>query len=50
MSFQAGEPRSAIGRTVEKIEGLLGAAGANLMYAGYPSRFAAICFWSTMRP
>src|SRR6266481_600459 len=33
---QAGEPRSVIGRTVEKIEGLLGDAGANLMYAGYP--------------
>ncbi len=33
---QAGEPRSIIGRTVEKIEGLLGDAGANLMYAGYP--------------
>ena len=33
---QAGEPRSVIGRMVEKIEGLLGATGANLMYAGYP--------------
>jgi CRP/FNR family cyclic AMP-dependent transcriptional regulator len=33
---QAGEPRSVIGRTVEKIEDLLGATGANLMYAGYP--------------
>jgi hypothetical protein len=33
---QAGEPRGVIGRTVEKIEGLLGATGANLMYAGYP--------------
>ena len=33
---QAGEPRSAIGKTVEKIEVLLGASGANLMYAGYP--------------
>ena len=33
---QAGEPRSVIGRTVEKIEGLLGASGANLVYAGYP--------------
>jgi CRP/FNR family transcriptional regulator, cyclic AMP receptor protein len=33
---QAGEPGSVIGRTVEKIEGLLGATGANLMYAGYP--------------
>jgi hypothetical protein len=33
---RAGEPCSVIGRTVEKIEGLLGATGANLMYAGYP--------------
>ncbi len=33
---QADEPRSVIGRTVEKIEGLLGTTGANLMYAGYP--------------
>ena len=33
---QGGEPRSVIGKTVEKIEGLLGATGANLMYAGYP--------------
>jgi len=34
---QASEPRDVIGRTVEKIEGLLGETGANLMYAGYPS-------------
>jgi CRP/FNR family transcriptional regulator, cyclic AMP receptor protein len=33
---QAGEPRSVIGQTVEKIEEMLGATGANLMYAGYP--------------
>jgi hypothetical protein len=33
---QAGEPRSVIGETVEKIEEMLGATGANLMYAGYP--------------
>jgi CRP/FNR family transcriptional regulator, cyclic AMP receptor protein len=33
---QAGEPRSVIGETVEKIEELLGDTGANLMYAGYP--------------
>ena len=33
---QAGEPRSVVGRTVEKIEGLLGASGGNLVYAGYP--------------
>ena len=25
-----------IGKTVEKIEELLGASGANLVYAGYP--------------
>ena len=35
-TYQAGEPRSVIGQTVEKIEELLGATGANLMYAGYP--------------
>jgi CRP/FNR family transcriptional regulator, cyclic AMP receptor protein len=34
--IQVGEPRSVIGRTVEKIEVLLGASGSNLMYAGYP--------------
>ena len=33
---QAGEPRSVVGKTVEKIEGLLGASGGNLAYAGYP--------------
>ncbi len=34
---QAGEPRSAVGKAVEKIEELLGASGINLVYAGYPS-------------
>jgi len=34
--LQAGERRSVIGQTVEKIEEVLGATGANLMYAGYP--------------
>jgi hypothetical protein len=33
--LQAGQPLSVIGKTVEKIEGLLG--GASLVYAGYPS-------------
>jgi CRP-like cAMP-binding protein len=33
---QAGQPSSVIGKTVEKIEELLGAGGANLVYAGYP--------------
>src|SRR5258707_7308782 len=33
---RAGEPDSVIVRTVDKIVGLLGDAGANLMYAGYP--------------
>ena len=33
--LQAGQPRSMIGNTIEKIEGLLG-PGANLAYAGYP--------------
>ena len=32
----AGEPRSVVGRTVEKIEGLLGASGGNLANTGYP--------------
>jgi CRP/FNR family transcriptional regulator, cyclic AMP receptor protein len=34
--IQAGQPRSEIGKTIEKIEGLLGASGASLVYAGYP--------------
>jgi CRP/FNR family transcriptional regulator, cyclic AMP receptor protein len=34
--IQAGQSRSEIGRTIEKIEGLLGPSGANLAYAGYP--------------
>ena len=34
--IQAGEPGGVIGRTVERIEGLLGETGVNLMYAGYP--------------
>jgi CRP/FNR family cyclic AMP-dependent transcriptional regulator len=35
--LQAGEPRSLIGRTVEKVEELLSSsAGASLLYAGYP--------------
>ena len=33
---QAGEPRSVIKKTVEMMEELLGASGANLVYAGYP--------------
>ena len=33
---QANEPRSVIGKTVEKMEGLLEASGASLIYAGYP--------------
>jgi CRP-like cAMP-binding protein len=33
---QAGEPRGVIGKTVEKMELLLGTSGANLVYAGYP--------------
>ena len=34
--IQAGQSRNEIGRTIEKIEGLLGPSGANLVYAGYP--------------
>ena len=33
--LQAGQPPSMIGKTIEKIEGLLGSSG-NLAYAGYP--------------
>ena len=41
---QADEPRSVIGRTVEKIEGLLGTTGANLMYAGCQREaFSSFC-------
>ena len=34
---QAGQPHSAVGKAVEKIEDLLGASGINLVYAGYPN-------------
>jgi CRP-like cAMP-binding protein len=34
--LQAGNPEGVIGRTVEKMERLLGASGASLVYAGYP--------------
>ena len=34
---QAGEPRDVIGKTVDKMELMLGISGANLVYAGYPS-------------
>jgi CRP/FNR family cyclic AMP-dependent transcriptional regulator len=34
---QAGEPRDVIGKTVAKMELMLGISGANLVYAGYPS-------------
>ena len=34
--IQAGQPSSVIGKTVEKIEGLLDPGGASLVYAGYP--------------
>jgi CRP/FNR family cyclic AMP-dependent transcriptional regulator len=33
---QAGQPPSVIEQTFEKMEGLLGASGANLVYARYP--------------
>ena len=33
---QAGQPRSVIEKTAEKMEGLLGASGASLVYARYP--------------
>ena len=34
--IQTGEPGTVIGKTVEKMEGLLGASGASLVY-GYPT-------------
>jgi CRP-like cAMP-binding protein len=34
--LQDGQPHSAIGKTVSKIEGLLAVSGASLLYAGYP--------------
>ena len=34
--IHAGQPPSEIGKTVEKIEELLGPSGGNLAYAGYP--------------
>jgi CRP/FNR family transcriptional regulator, cyclic AMP receptor protein len=34
--LQVGEPPSVISKTVEKMQGLLGASGASLVYAGYP--------------
>ena len=34
--LQAGQPPGVIDKTFEKIEGLLGASGASLVYAGYP--------------
>jgi hypothetical protein len=33
---QAGQPRSVIEKTAEKMEGLLGASGDNLAYTRYP--------------
>jgi CRP/FNR family transcriptional regulator, cyclic AMP receptor protein len=33
---QAGQPHSVVAETVSKVEGLLAASGANLLYAGYP--------------
>jgi len=34
--LQAGDPRSSIGGTVEKVEQLLSSVSVNLVYAGYP--------------
>jgi CRP/FNR family transcriptional regulator, cyclic AMP receptor protein len=34
--IQSGEPNSVVARTVSKMEGLLAASGASLVYAGYP--------------
>jgi hypothetical protein len=32
----AGQPRSVINKTVEKVEEMLGVGGASLVYVGYP--------------
>jgi CRP-like cAMP-binding protein len=34
--LQAGQPHSVVAKTVSKMEGLLAASGASLLYAGYP--------------
>src|SRR5262249_14552550 len=34
--LQSVQPASAIGKTIDRIEGLLGPSGASLVYAGYP--------------
>ena len=34
--LQAGRPSSVVDKTIEKMEGLLGASGATLVYPGYP--------------
>ena len=34
--LRATQPGGVVGKVVEKMEGLLGASGANLLYAGYP--------------
>jgi CRP-like cAMP-binding protein len=34
--LQAGQPRSVINKTVEKVEEMLGVGGASPVYAGYP--------------
>jgi CRP-like cAMP-binding protein len=34
--LQSAQPASAIGKTIDRIEGLLGPSGASLAYAGYP--------------
>ena len=33
---QSAQPASAIGKTIDRIEGLPGPSGASLVYAGYP--------------
>ena len=33
---QAGQPPSEIGKTIDRIEEMLGPSGASLVYAGYP--------------
>jgi hypothetical protein len=35
--LQDGQPHSVVAKTVEKMEELLAASGASLVYAGYPT-------------
>jgi CRP-like cAMP-binding protein len=48
--IKAGASRAEIGKTVEKMEGLLGVDGASLIYAGYPYDPARLKFRTRALP